>query len=117
METWTDSASPLQDIREGLPENLQDDDTQTLLLDMYREWRSALHQRTNRLQANILLQDRTFFVTQTGLVGVGDMGSPSVEVGDQVIMLDAAPFPMVIRSAAGRPSSCNQHELVGYAQI
>lgn len=62
-----------------------------------------------------LFQDRTFFVTRTGLVGVSGSGTQGVAVGDQVIMLDAAPMPMVLRGGKGRDRT--RHEIVGYAHM
>ncbi|KAJ4324085.1 hypothetical protein N0V84_004051 [Fusarium piperis] len=62
-----------------------------------------------------LFEDRTFFVTTSGLVGVSGNGTQGVAVGDQVIMLDAAPMPIVLRG--GKGSDKTRHEIVGYAHM
>lgn len=108
--------SELHDILETVPEDLREP-VRTLLPAMYKMIKLWYVQMTNRLYASALFEDRTYSVTQTGLVGVGGLGCPSVEMGDRVIMLGAAPFPMVIRSSADGPGSRNRHELVRYVQI
>ncbi|KAH7276213.1 hypothetical protein MRS44_005617 [Fusarium solani] len=77
--------------------------------------RSSIRRSVVRSEGARLFEDRTFFVTNTGLVGVSGNGTEGVAVGDEVIMLDAAPMPMVLRG--GKGSNKAQHEIVGYAHV
>ncbi|KAL2692528.1 hypothetical protein Neosp_002938 [[Neocosmospora] mangrovei] len=77
--------------------------------------RSSIRRSVVRSEGARLFEDRTFFITDSGLVGVSGNGTEGVAVGDEVIMLDAAPMPMVLRG--GKGSGKAQHEIVGYAHV
>jgi hypothetical protein len=77
--------------------------------------RSSIRRSVVRSEGARLFEDRTFFVTTTGLVGVSGNGTEGVAVGDEVIMLDAAPMPMILRG--GKDNNKAQHEIVGYAHV
>ncbi|KAM0417260.1 hypothetical protein ACHAPT_012771 [Fusarium lateritium] len=77
--------------------------------------RCSIRRSQVRPEGARLFQDRTFFVTTSGLVGVSGNGTQGVAVGDQVIMLDAAPMPMILRGGKGKDKA--QDEIVGYAHV
>lgn len=77
--------------------------------------RSSIRRSVVRSEGARLFEDRTFFVTNSGLVGVSGNGTQGVAVGDEVVMLDAAPMPMVLRGGKGKDKA--QHEIVGYGHV
>ncbi|RSL51985.1 hypothetical protein CEP53_008249 [Fusarium sp. AF-6] len=77
--------------------------------------RASIRRSEVRSEGARLFEDRTFFVTTSGLVGVTGNGTQDVAVGDEIIMLDAAPMPMVLRGGKGKNRA--QHEIVGYAHV